>query len=358
MGAVWYALLAALLAGYVLLDGYDLGAGVVHFLVGKSERERGAALRTIAPLWDGNEVWLLAAGGTLVMAFPAAYAASFSGFYLPLTIVLWLLIGRACAIEFRRKVDDPAWRGFWDRIYAVSSVLLVVAFGAALGNVVRGVPFDADGRFFEPLFTHFGVTGDTGILDWYTVGVGLAALAAVALHGSLWLSRAADGELAARARRLSRRLFLATCATTLLVTAGSLHVQPHVLARYGEHPAGFALPFLAVAGLAGVGRFAGRGGDRDDRRAFLASCLYLVGMLASVAFGQFPYVLASNGDAARGLTVWNAAAPDHLLRAALWWWIPGMALAVGYSAFVHRRFRGRVKTTDAEPDDGPAPAGP
>src|ERR1700738_4417122 len=160
---------------YVLLDGFDLGAGAIHLLGAKTDEERVQVLASIGPVWDGNEVWLIAAGGTLFFAFPALYATSFSGFYLPLMIVLWLLILRGVSFEFRRHLTHATWVSFWDGVFFLASLLLAVFYGAALGNVVRGVPLDNQGRFFEALWTNFQPAGETGILDWYTILAGGAA---------------------------------------------------------------------------------------------------------------------------------------------------------------------------------------
>src|SRR6266478_5499888 len=145
METIWFILVAVMLIGYVVLDGFDLGAGIIHVLVAKTEDERRLILRAIGPVWDGNEVWLVAAGGTLFFAFPRLYASSFSGFYLPLTIVLWLLILRGIGIEFRAHIENRVWQDFFDVIFSISSILLALFFGAALGNVVRGVPLDSNG---------------------------------------------------------------------------------------------------------------------------------------------------------------------------------------------------------------------
>jgi len=186
MPTLWFVLVALMLAVYVVLDGFDIGAGIVYLLVGRTGRERRIVLRSIGPVWDGNEVWLLAAGGTLYFAFPLLYASSFSGFYLPLMMVLWLLMLRAIGIEFRTHLDDPVWQSFLDVTFSAASVLLAIFFGAALGNVVRGVPLGSDGYFFEPLFTNWRVGPAPGILDWYTVLTGVVALATLTMHGSTW----------------------------------------------------------------------------------------------------------------------------------------------------------------------------
>src|SRR5437660_1667929 len=185
MGTIWFWLEAIMITIYVLLDGFDLGAGAIHLLVARTDKERRQVLASIGSVWDGNEVWLIAAGGTLYFAFPALYASAFSGFYLPLMIVLWLLILRGIGIEFRAHVRNPVWQNFFDAVFSGSSILLAVFFGVALGNVVRGVPLDATGYFFEPLWTDFQLSSQPGILDWYTVLIWGLALVTLTSHGSL-----------------------------------------------------------------------------------------------------------------------------------------------------------------------------
>jgi cytochrome d ubiquinol oxidase subunit II len=342
METLWFVLTAVMVAAYVILDGYDLGAGIVHLFVAKTGPERALVLRTIAPFWDGNEVWLLAAGGVIVLAFPLLYATAFSGFYLPLMLVLWLLIGRALAIELRHQLHHPMWEAFWDRIFAISSVLLVVGFGAALGNVVRGVPIDAEGQFFLPLW---GDDGRLGILDGFTVLVGVAALAAITMHGALWVAFRLEGEVQARARRVARLAAFAVVLTSAAVTVATFSVQPHVPARLAAQPWIHGCAALAVAGLVGVHVFLRRG---QDGRAFLASATYLAGMLTSAVFGLYPYVLPATTGAERGLTVTNAAAGDIALRTGLWWWIPGILIAIAYQVFAYRHLRGKLRADDPD----------
>jgi cytochrome d ubiquinol oxidase subunit II len=339
METLWFCLVALMLVGYVALDGFDLGAGAVHFLVAKNAKERRAVLGTIGPVWDGNEVWLLAAGGTLYFAFPALYATAFSGFYLPLMIVLWLLILRGLSIELRNHIDSPVWTPVWDVVFAGSSALLAVVFGAALGNVVRGVPIDEQGRFFEPLWTDFGPGDRPGILDGYTVLVGLGSLAALTMHGSLWVALKTPEPLAGRARALASRVWWGVLGLTALITLFTMHLQPQVSANLARWPWGMIFPLLALAGLAGVPWFLAR---RADGRAFLASVAFLAGMLASAAFGIYPYVLPATTGIVRGLTVHTAAAGESGLRIGAVWWIIGMTLAAVYHVVVYRHFAGRV----------------
>ena len=344
MEAFWFGAIAVMLAVYVVLDGFDLGAGVAHLVVARDEHDRSMVLKAIGPFWDGNEVWLLAAGGVLVFAFPRLYAASFSGFFLPLTIVLWLLMGRGIALEFRNHMEEASvWRPFWDAVFGISSALLAVFLGVALGNVVRGVPLSSEGTFFEPLFTHLGTTGDTGIVDWFTLLVGLFTLAALSMHGGLWLALKTTGTLRDRSRAFARRSLVASAALGVAVGVAAWSVQPQIRLQLGDRPVGHLFTALAVAGLLGAWRFsAGGAPESHDARAFFSSCLFLAGLLGVTAFGLYPFVLPSNGEPALGLTVTNAAAAPGALHSALYWWVPGIALAIGYTAFVYRRFAGRV----------------
>ncbi|HSQ60677.1 MAG TPA: cytochrome d ubiquinol oxidase subunit II [Acidobacteriota bacterium] len=345
METLWFCLVALMLALYVVFDGFDLGAGAVHLLVARDDAERTEVLRSIGPVWDGNEVWLLAAGGTLYFAFPALYAASFSGFYLPLMIVLWLLILRGIAIEFRNHLRSPAWGPLWDVVFAGASALLAVFFGAALGNVVRGVPLNAEGRFFLPLWTDFLPGPRPGVLDWFTVLVGLGALAALTMHGALWVALKTNVPVASRARAVSRAAWAATLVLTGAITWFAFAIQPQIAANLASRPWGWIFPAAAAGGLLGVPLFERAG---KETRAFLASCLHLLGMLASAAFGLYPYVLPAVGDPARGLTAAAAAAPEYGLRVGLGWWLVGMALVAVYFTVTYRRFAGKVSAAPGE----------
>ncbi|MFN7919055.1 MAG: cytochrome d ubiquinol oxidase subunit II [Bryobacteraceae bacterium] len=339
MEAVWFLAVAAMLAGYVVLDGFDIGAGMIHLFVARNERERRQVFSAIGPYWDGNEVWLLAAGGTMFAAFPTLYASSFSGFYLPLMIVLWLLILRGIAIEFRNQFDSPVWKPLWDAVFSGASVLLAVFFGAGIGNVVRGVPLDDKHEFFLPLWTDFSLRGQVGILDAYTVSVAFLAAVALAMHGALWVRYKTQGPVHGRSQRLVWRLWWVVVALTAAVTAFTFAIQPLVLVSFSARSWGVVFPLLAVGGLVAVQR------TRGELAQFLGSCAYLAGMLASAAFGLFPYALPSSIRPEQGLTVQTAAAAEYGLRVGLNWLVPGMALVVGYGVFVYRRFAGKVDRT-------------
>jgi cytochrome bd ubiquinol oxidase subunit II len=340
MPTLWFILVGLMLAAYVLLDGFDLGAGALHLFAAKNDQERRTIIRAIRPVWDGNEVWLIAAGGTLFFTFPLLYASSFSGFYLPLIIVLWLLMLRGAAIELRSHLNNAVWSAFWDGTFAFSSVLLAFFFGAALANVVRGVPLDASRFFFEPLWTTFNPTSATpGILDWYTVLIGLLALAALTVHGATWVALKTEGPVQARSRRVARNGWLATIVLTVLGTVATYALRPTMFSNFHNAPLGLFFPALVVAGLIGVGWCTRRG---RDEAAFFSSGAFLLGLLASAAFGLYPDVLPAVNPA-YSLTVGNASAGHYGLVVGLIWWVIGMLLAATYFILTYRLFRGKVR---------------
>ncbi len=340
MEALWFCLVGLMLTVYVILDGFDLGAGIVQFIVGRTEAERGLVQRTVGPVWDGNEVWLLAAGGTLFCAFPAVYAASFSGLYLPLMMVLWLLILRGISIEFRNHGRTRAGKLLGDSVFAVASALLAIFLGAALGNVLRGVPLNASGSFFLPLWTNFQPWGEVGVLDWYTVLVGLLAFFALAQHGALWVALKTEAPLEERAQSIAAVLWPCVAGLTLVVAGLTLRLQPQLSRNLASHRWSWVVPAFALLGLGAVRGFLAQ---RDNLRAFLSSSVYIAAMLASAGFAIHPYLLPSNLTPHTGLTFWNAATAHHGLRVALAWWVPGMLLVLGYFTFVYRHFRGKVR---------------
>jgi cytochrome bd ubiquinol oxidase subunit II len=332
MAELWFWLLALMLGVYAVLDGFDFGVGMLHFVVAKTQAERDVLLRSIGPVWDGNEVWLVAAGGTLFAAFPALYATAFSGFYLPLMIVLWLLFFRALGVELRHQLESPLWRHAWDVSFSVASLLLAVFLGAALGNLVRGLPLDERGDFFEPLWTDFRVGEETGILDWYTVLVGLTAVVALAAHGALWLALKTTDALRARAELVARRAWPPLLVLTVATTVASAVVQPKLVENLGVYPVGALLPLLAAGGLAG-GRLFLR---RAPLRAFLSSSVFILGLVGCAALAIFPNALPAR-TLGRELTLHAAAASTPTLTKMLAWWVPGMLLASAYSLVIYAR---------------------
>jgi cytochrome bd ubiquinol oxidase subunit II len=345
MATVWFCVAALILMIYVVLDGFDLGAGTIHYAVARTEEERRLVIRTVGPVWDGNELWLVAAGGVLFLAFPDLYASSFSGFYLGLMMVLWLLALRGLSIGLRNHLDHPVWRPFWDAGFTVSSGLLTLLFGIALGNVIRGVPMDESGHFFLPLWTTFQLTEELGLFDWYTLAVAVLVFLAVAQHGALWLAVKTEGPVQRRARRVASVSVLSVAFMTIAVTGLTFEVQPQVLANLHTYPFGYLLPVLAIGGLAAIWQERRHVRPRDTV-AFVGSCAYLSGMLSSAAFGVFPYVLPSRPDPSRGLTIDGAAGPQYGLAAALLWLVPGLILALTYLLIVYRYAAGKVRLED------------
>ncbi len=341
MATVWFVLAAIMITAYVVFDGFDLGAGMLHLLIARTEPERQTVLHTIGPVWDGNEVWLIAAGGTLFFAFPLLYASSFSGFYLPLNIVLWLLILRGVGIEFRSHLSNPLWRSLFDGFFGIASGLLALFFGAALGNVIRGVPLGEDHFFFEPLWTNFRVGSETGILDWYTCGAGVLAVVALAVHGALYIALKSSGAVNERARKIARKLTPLLLILTVLGVPITAAVRPRTLHHFSDHAIAYLIPAAAIAGLAGMVVFGRRA---NERAAFLSSCVYIASMLAGAAAAIYPSLLPSSSDPSHDITIYNATAGAHAMRAGLIWWIPGMCLALGYFIFMYRMFRGKVRT--------------
>ena len=339
METLWFIIVAFMLAMYVILDGFDLGAGILHLFIAKTDEERRLILNAIGPVWDGNEVWLLAAGGTLYFAFPLLYASSFSGFYLPLIIVLWLLMLRGLGIEFRHHVHHPIWKSFWDSVFAAGSILLAIFFGAALGNVVRGVPLNAEGYFFEPLWTTFTVVPESGILDWFTVLMGIVAFCTLALHGGNYLAMKTTGPVQQRARKFAEKSWWGAMVVSLAALVSTTAIRPELWKNYTEHLWGYFFPMMALISAAGI-YLANR--KQNDTLAFLSSSIFIGMMLASTAFGLYPNLLPASTGPTLNLTINNTAAQSYGLTVGLVWWIMGMVLTTGYFFYVYRSFKGKV----------------
>lgn len=344
MTTIWYAIIATMLAVYVVLDGFDLGAGILHLVVAKTDMERRTVFAAIGPVWDGNEVWLLASGGILVYAFPRAYAAGFSGFYLPLMMALWLLILRGISIEFRSHQANPLWRSFWDGTFCFSSTLMAIILGAALGNVIRGVPLDASGYFSGPLFTNLRTGTRPGVLDWYTVLVGVFTLCVLAGHGALYLAWKTTGAVQARSHALARNLWVVVGILGILTTAATARVQPALYAHLIARTWTWLLVIGLVASLVSL-CLAWR--KRQELRAFLSSAGFLLTLLAATAAGLFPNLLTSTLDPAFDLTADNAVAGGIGLQIGLFWWSAAISLALVYFAYLFYSFRGKV-TPDSD----------
>lgn len=332
MNIVWFLLLSAMLTAYAVLDGFDLGVGALLPWVCKNEDERAQARASIGPVWNGNEVWLIAAGGAMFAAFPLLYAASFSGFYLALMLVLWLLMGRGIGFEFRHAHSHPLWRGFWDTVFSGSSLLLALLLGVAVANVLRGVPFDAQGEFqgsFSLLLNPFALAG------------GLLSVAVLCLHGAAFLAMKTEGALQARARRVAGGLWLAVLLLVFGFVTASFAVRQGFADNFSRMPLLLLLPLLATGALAAIPLLLRRA---QDGRAFAATSVLIISLLGSAAGGLFPRLLPALGNhPAADLTIYNAASGNHSLVAALVMNLIGMSGVLAYTLYIYKFWSGKVQ---------------
>jgi cytochrome bd ubiquinol oxidase subunit II len=326
MATAWFCFLALMVTIYVVLDGFDLGVGALHLTVARSEEEREEAAAAIGPVWNGNEVWLIASGGVLFMTFPRAYAGAFSGLYFGLILVLWLLVGRGLALELRHQLDNPLWRGACDAVFCLASAALALVFGVALGNVVRGVPLNANGYLSLPLFH---------ILNWYALLVGAFGLVVLAGHGATFLAARTRGRLRERAARWARGLWWPTALGFAALAGPTYAVRHSMLTGFGDHPWTLIFPAVAIGALIAEVAYQRRG---DWLRAFFASALFIVGILTTMASQLYPNVLPARVGNPNSLTVSNAAAGHDALTTALVWWPLGMVLAAVYFVYAYRMF--------------------
>jgi len=254
--------------------------------------------------------------------------------------VLWLLMLRGIGIELRAHVHNPVWGGFFDLVFCLSSALLCIFFGAALGNVVRGVPLGADQYFFEPLWTNFRVGTNNGILDWYTVLTGVIALVTLTAHGSLYVAVKTEDDLNRRARAVAQWAWPLQLLLTVIGLIATVSIRPGVLDNYRHHAVGFLIPVVVFGSLAVMMHAMIK---HADKIAFVASALYIVGMLVGAAFALYPVVLPASTDPALNLTIYNTAAAHHGLAVGFIWWTLGMILALGYFFLLFRMFKGKVQ---------------
>lgn len=333
MIALWFALVSLSLTLYVVLDGFDLGAGVLHLIVARTDAERRQVFNAIGPWWDGNEVWLLATGTSLFLAFPKVLASALSGFYLAIWLVVWSLILRALGIEFRSHVRGAMWRQAWDAVFCIASVLLAIFLGAALGNLVRGVPLEEGGWFALTLFTDFRARMPVGILDWYTVFAGVFALVALGAHGAAFLAWKTDGPVQERSRRLARGLGSSLTVLWPAITLATFFVSRDFLAAIPGRPLALLAALAAAAGLVCLVIAPRRG---RDGATFAGSCLFLFGVMVATAAGLFPVMLRSAGSPEMSITAHAAAVAPQSLEKALVWWLPALPLVLFWFSIVYR----------------------
>lgn len=330
LNTLWFVLVGVLIAGYAVLDGFDLGVGIVHPFV-EGDLERRLALNSIGPVWDGNEVWLVTAGGALFAAFPEVYATAFSGFYTAFMLLLTTLIFRAVAIEFRSKRPEPRWRAAWDGIFAAASGGAALLMGVAFGNVIAGVPLDADRNM---------TAGFVDLLHPYALGVGVTTVVLFALHGAIYLVLKTEGEMQARIRTWVRPLTVGFVLAYALTTLATLLFHPHMVERIRQQPWWFAVVVASVLAVANIPRelFHGR-----EFRAFLSSSAAIALLLALAGIGLFPTLLRSSPSPERSLTIYNGASSQTTLGIMLTIAVIGIPVVLAYTTAIYWIFRGKVR---------------
>ncbi len=331
LNIVWFWVLGGMLIAYSVLDGFDLGVGSVYLWVARTDEERRLALNAIGPVWNGNEVWLLAAGGMLVVSFPKVYASAFSGFYLALILVLWFLILRGVSIEFRSKLENGLWRSLFDAGFWLGSFALALLLGVALGNVLRGLPLREDGTF-QGTFAL--------MLNPYALLTGALSLTTLAWHGANYLRLKTEGVLQQQAQMWSSALWFVVAALAVLVTVATLWVSPTLASNYRAYPWAWSFPLLALAGLAAGFRCRQPG---RERAAFRSSVITIVALLGAAAMTVYPNLLYSTINPDYSLTIFNAASSPHALGASLLANVFGMIGVILYTSYVHRTFSGKVR---------------
>src|SRR6266550_5325365 len=328
----WFVLLGVLMAGYAILDGFDLGAGILH-LFARNDTERRIFMNSIGPIWDGNAVWLVVLGGATFAAFPNAYAAAFSGFYLGFMLLLCCLIFRAVAMEFRSKHPWRLWRGSWDVAFSASSALATFLFGVVVGNCMRGLPLGADGDFTRPL-------GLADLLNPYSVLTGLFAVSAFSMHGSIYLYLKTEGQLQVRIKGWMWRMFFLFLAAYLVLTAWTLTALPGSTANFARHPWLWVVPVLNVLAIANVPRAIYQGRPFDT---FFSSSAAIAAFTFLFGAALFPNLITSSEGEACSLTVVRAASSEKTLGIILVVAALGMPFVLAYTAAVYWVFRGKVK---------------
>ncbi len=339
MIATWYGIVSFMLITYVALDGRNFGAGMLHWFVARTPEERRQVIAAIGPLWSWHEVWLLGFGGTLVAVFPRLMASAFAGYYLALFLILWCLILRGISLEVGGHINDRLWQGFWDFVFVFANFLLAILFGAAAGNLARGVPLDTHGNFSMAFFTDFGVRGNVGLLDWYTVSIAIFAAVMLAAHGATYLMMKTEGPVHDRSATLARNLWAAVAPLFFVISIESWMVRPDLPGHAIYNP--FCWLGLIVVIAATITLVSGLSTHRE-MRAFAGSNFIIVGLLATGGAAIFPVMLHSTLAPENSLTAYSVASGPSALLLAVIWWPVGFALATIYFVFISRRYAGKV----------------
>jgi len=339
----WYIFVSFMLITYVVLDGRNFGVGILHWLVARTPSERREVIAALGPLIFWDEVWLVGFGGTMFAIFPKILASAFSGYYLALFLILWCLIFRGMSVEVGGHINDRLWQGFWDFVFVVASFLLAILFGAAGGNLIRGVPLDAQGNFAMAFFTNFDVRGNVGLLDWYTVSIALFAVVMLAAHGATYLTVKTEGPVHDRSAFYARILWLVLCPLGIIVSIETWYVRPDLPGDAIQNP--MAWLGIIVVAVSGGMLFTGLR-KQLEVRTLLGSTFLIAGLLATGAATIFPVMLYSTLAPENSLTAYATASSPGSLQTALIWWPIALILTVTYFVIIARRYKGKVNISN------------
>ena len=351
---IWYIIVGFLLVGYAILDGFDLGVGFWHLFT-KTDYNRRIMLNSIGPVWDGNEVWLITAGGALFAAFPDVYATAFSGFYMPFMLLLFALIFRAVSIEFRSKEPSKRWRNSWDFGFSMGSVLAAILFGVAIGNVIIGFPIGSD-KEYQGTFLD--------LISPYTVLTGIFNLTMFAMHGAIYLMIKTEGDLQVKARKWAMRSYIIFLGLFLALTAATLVLKPEMIANFSFGRVDFVtdqhvmieqyqtiisivawiVVLLNLLSIANIPRAIHK---NKPLQAFISSACTIGALIMLFALGLFPVMMVSNMDPAYSLTIYNASSTDYTLKTMFQVAIWGMPFVLGYTSIIYWTYRGKTKLTES-----------
>lgn len=330
LNTLWFFLVGALFSGYAILDGFDLGVGMLH-LLGKTDEQRRINLNAIGPVWDGNEVWLVTGGGALFAAFPDVYATAFSGFYMAFMLLLFGLIFRAVAIDFRSKVENKRWRTFWDWGFTLGSFVSSFIIGVAMGNIAWGVPLDDRGEFAGSFL---------GLLHPYAILLGLTTVALFAMHGSIYLAMKTEGDYQQAIRRRINPTIIAFIIGYAIFTIATLLYVPAITEAIRKNPSFFVLVVLAILAIANIPREIAH---QRDNRAFVSSCAAMLLMMTLFGIGMYPNMIHSHPLPENSLTIYNASSSQGTLKIMAIIALLGMPIVIAYTVSIYWIFRGKVK---------------
>ncbi len=354
MEIYWYIIIAVVLGIFFVLDGYDFGVGIIHLFFAKKEKDKVVIAKSAGLFWDSNEVWLVAGGGMLFMAFPTLYASAFSGFYLPLIIVLWLIIFRAISLEFRNKFNYQMWKDMWDKAFGISSLLLALFFGIALGNVVRGVNLGSVTNgisayeahyFFLPLWdsSFSPLTEHPGVIDWFTIIIGFISVVTLAIHGANWIILKTNSSVNTKLKSVVFKLTIVLAILTVFSLAIWQVVNPNSLNNFLDKPYLIIFPIIYFTGIIGlffVKKF------KKDIYSMLFSTLVILGGITSSLASLFPVILPSTNKVNNSLTIYNTSTSQYGLSVALFWGIIGIILMIIYAIVQYRFMKGKIDEMD------------